>query len=79
VAGNPNATVADDVRPLREAGYDDGQILGITLFVALRVAFATVNDALGARPDAELAAAAPGQVRAAVRFGRPIAGPPAPR
>ena len=45
----------------------------ITTFVALRLAFATVNDALGAQPDAELAAGAPPAVAAAVTFGRPVA------
>jgi alkylhydroperoxidase family enzyme len=68
---DPNGTRAADVEALREAGYDDAQILAITVYVALRIAFSTVNDALGARPDQELAAAAPEAVRAAVTFGRP--------
>ncbi len=33
---------------LRDAGFTDGQIFAITLFVSLRIAFSTVNDALGA-------------------------------
>lgn len=37
----------------RAAGFDTAQILRLTLFVALRVAFATVNGALGARPERE--------------------------
>jgi hypothetical protein len=37
------------------------------------VAFALVNDALGARPDAQLRTAAPPEVLAAVTFGRPVA------
>ena len=57
-----------------DAGYDDRQIFAITMFVALRLAFSTVNDALGAQPDAELAATVPDQVRDAVAFGRPAAG-----
>ena len=78
----PNATTAADVDELRAAGYDDGQIVAVTLFVALRLAFAAVNDALGAQPDAQLAAAAPPAVRDAVIFGRPVSasdesGPPA--
>jgi SAM-dependent methyltransferase/alkylhydroperoxidase family enzyme len=78
----PNATTAADVEQLRAAGYDDGRIVAITTFVALRLAFAAVNDALGVQPDAELAAAAPPPVRDAVSFGRPVAttdesGPPA--
>jgi SAM-dependent methyltransferase/alkylhydroperoxidase family enzyme len=68
----PNATTAADVDELRAAGYDDGQIVAITTFVALRLAFAAVNDALGAQPDAELAATAPPAVRDAVTFGRPV-------
>ena len=68
----PNATTASDVDELRAAGYDDGQIVAITVFVALRLAFATVNDALGAQPDAELAAAAPPALRDEVTFGRPV-------
>jgi alkylhydroperoxidase family enzyme len=70
----PNATTAADVEELRAVGYDDGQIVAVTAFVALRLAFAAVNDALGAQPDAELAAAAPSAVRDAVTFGRPVSG-----
>ncbi len=71
VTVEPNATTADDLAPLREAGYDDTQIAAITLFVALRVAFSTVNDALGARPDVGLVESVPPQVRDAVTWGRP--------
>jgi alkylhydroperoxidase family enzyme len=63
---DPNATEPGDVEPLREAGYDDAQILAITAFVALRAAFATVNDALGVQPDRELSETAPPAVRDAV-------------
>ena len=74
VARDPNATEARDVQPLRDAGYDDAQIFAITVFVALRLAFAMVNDALGARPDAELLATVPASVRHAVTYGRPATG-----
>lgn len=40
------------------------------MYVALRLAFSTVNDALGAHPDAELADEAPAAVRDAVTWGR---------
>lgn len=70
VARDPNATTTHDVAPLRAVGYDDAQVLAITTFVALRLAFSTVNDALGAVPDDELKAAASPQVRAAVTWGR---------
>ena len=66
--------MAVDVEPLRAVGYDDAQILAVTAFVALRLAFSTVNDALGVRPDQQLRSAAPGPVLDAVTFGRPIAG-----
>jgi SAM-dependent methyltransferase/alkylhydroperoxidase family enzyme len=72
VTRDPNATAAGDVAALREAGFDDEQIFAITLFVALRVAFSTVNDALGARPDRQLGASVPPPVRAAVTYGRPV-------
>ena len=73
VARNPNATTPADVQALRDAGLDDGQIFAITAFVALRLAFSTVNDALGAQPDGPLAQSLPPEVRAAVTFGRPVA------
>jgi hypothetical protein len=72
VAADPNATTADDVQALRDAGFDDRQIFAITSYVALRVAFSTVNDALGAQPDEQLGAIVPDEVRAAVDFGRPV-------
>jgi alkylhydroperoxidase family enzyme len=71
LAADPNATTPADVEALRSIGLDDGQIVAVTVFVAVRMAFSTVNDALGAHPDAELATAAPAPVRAAITFGRP--------
>lgn len=73
LARDPNGTTPADVEALREAGLDDAQIVAMTLFVALRIAFSTVNDALGARPDVQLAEKAPDSVRQAVTYGRPIA------
>jgi uncharacterized peroxidase-related enzyme len=70
VAGDPNATTAADVQALRDAGFDDLQIFAITVFVAARLAFSTVNDALGATPDVELVASLPPAIREAVSFGR---------
>ncbi len=74
VTRDPNATSVADVQGLRDAGFDDDQIFAITAFVALRIAFSTVNDAFGARPDRELAEAVPTRVLEAVTFGRPIDG-----
>ena len=72
VARDPNATGAADVQALRDAGFSDSQIFTITVFVALRLAFSTVNDALGLRPDAALRTTAPRVVLDAVTVGRPI-------
>ena len=47
LARDPNSTTAADVQSLRAAGFDDAQIFAITVFAALRIAFSTVNDALG--------------------------------
>jgi len=76
VAGNPSATTPADLEPLRSAGFDDRQIFAITVFVALRRAFSTVNDALGPLPDHQLRADAPPAVHEAVTFGRPAADQP---
>ena len=74
VVRDPNGTLPAHVDELRALGFDDRQIFALTLFVALRVAFSTVNDALGAAPDAELARSVPTAVRDRVVFGRPVAG-----
>lgn len=73
VALDPNGTVRADVGLLRDHGFSDAEVFAITLFVALRMAFSAVNDALGARPDAELRTSAPAAVLDAVTFGRRIA------
>jgi hypothetical protein len=76
VATDPNATTPADIQALRDTGLDDGQVFAITAFVALRLAFSTVNDSLGAQPDAELARSLPPQIREAVTYGRPAAQTP---
>jgi uncharacterized peroxidase-related enzyme len=76
IARHPNATSATDVAELRQAGFSDSDIFAMTVFVALRLAFSTVNDALGARPDAEYRSLAPAAVLDAVTYGRPIDGGP---
>jgi alkylhydroperoxidase family enzyme len=72
LARDPNSTTAADVVALRAAGFADAQIFAISVYVALRIAFSTVNDALGAQPDQQLGADTPAAVRDAVTFGRPI-------
>jgi alkylhydroperoxidase family enzyme len=71
VAGDPNGTTQEDVDALRSAGFIDEQIFAITAFVALRLAFSTVNDALGVGPDMALCNTAPVAVVRAIQFGRP--------
>jgi uncharacterized protein YciW len=75
VARDPNNTRPDDVQALRDAGYGDADIFAMTVFIGLRLAFSTVNDALGARPDIEFLTTAPPSVLNAVTFGRAIDGP----
>jgi uncharacterized peroxidase-related enzyme len=71
VVMDPNGALQRDVDALRKAGLDEREIFEATVFTALRLAFSTVNDALGLSPDAQVAQAAPPEVRRAVRFGRP--------
>jgi uncharacterized peroxidase-related enzyme len=73
VVCDPNGTERADVDALREAGLSDREIFEATVFIGMRAAFAMVNDALGACPDAELVAEAPQAVRDAVSYGRPPA------
>jgi uncharacterized peroxidase-related enzyme len=75
VARDPNGASAADVEAMRTAGFDDAQIFAVTCFVAFRIAFSTVNDALGALPDHQLGESASHPVREAITWGRPI-GPP---
>jgi uncharacterized peroxidase-related enzyme len=72
VVEDPSGTTVDDLAALRAAGLDDRQILAVTVYIALRVAFSTVNDALGARPDAVFSTSIPPVVREAITYGRPI-------
>jgi uncharacterized peroxidase-related enzyme len=65
-----NATGAQDLDELRTAGLSEQEIFEATTFIAFRIAFSTVNDALGVRPDWQLTEAVPPEVRAAVTFGR---------
>lgn len=62
-----NGTTPADVQRLRDAGFDDHQVAALTLYAALRLAFSTVNDALGALPDAPLLGTTPPAVRAVVQ------------
>jgi alkylhydroperoxidase family enzyme len=70
VVGAPNETGPEDVDELRAAGFSDDQIFAVTLFVVLRLAFSSFNDALGLRLDQAVVDALPAVVRDAVTWGR---------
>lgn len=70
VAADPNDTTPDDVQALRDVGFDEAQVLALTTYLALRIAFSVTNDALGAGPDQELLDAVDPAVRDAVTWGR---------
>lgn len=71
VAADPASTTPEDVASLRAVGFSDAEVVAVTAYLAARLAFAAVNDALGARPDRELVERAPDGVLDAVDFGRP--------
>jgi alkylhydroperoxidase family enzyme len=71
VANDPNGTTPEDVGTLRAAGFSDAQIFAVTTFIALRLAFSTVNDALGVGPDVALRSSAPAAINDAIAYGRP--------
>jgi uncharacterized peroxidase-related enzyme len=71
IVKDPNATTPADIEALRDAGLNDEQIFAITAFVALRLAFSTINDSLGAEPDRQLVESLPKEVVDAVTYGRP--------
>jgi alkylhydroperoxidase family enzyme len=72
VIADPNGTTRTDVEALRVAGLSEQEIFDATVFVAFRLAFCTVNDALGTLPDRQLAQDAPPAVLASVNFGREV-------
>jgi uncharacterized peroxidase-related enzyme len=70
VLHDPNATTQADIDHLRSVGFSDREILEATTWIAFRLAFSTINDAVGAVPDVQLIESAPGPVRQAVGYGR---------
>jgi alkylhydroperoxidase family enzyme len=70
VLADPNATTETDVQALRVAGFSEREIFEATTLIGLRIAFSTINDALGLAPDHQLVERAPAAVRDAVTFGR---------
>jgi uncharacterized peroxidase-related enzyme len=66
-----NAPTQADVDHLRDIGFSDREIFEATAFIAFRLAFSTIDSALGALPDQELIERVPPLVREAVTYGRP--------
>lgn len=71
VAGDPTSTTGADIADLRALGLTDAEIHAITVYIGARIAFSTVNDALGAPLDRPLLEEYPPEVVEAVNFGRP--------
>jgi uncharacterized peroxidase-related enzyme len=70
IVDDPNAMTEIGVERLREAGLTEREIFEATAWIGLRLGFSTINDALGAQPDAQLVERVPVVVREAVSFGR---------
>ena len=66
-----NAPTQADVDHLRDVGFSDREIFEATAFIAFRLAFSTIDSALGAQPDQELIERVPPLIREAVTYGRP--------
>jgi alkylhydroperoxidase family enzyme len=67
------ASIGDEeLRPLRELGLSEPEIMDVVLAAAARCFFSKTLDALGVLPDASLAELDPG-VREVLVVGRPIA------
>jgi alkylhydroperoxidase family enzyme len=69
-----DATAIDDesLRPLRELGLTEPEIMDVVLAAAARCFFSKTLDALGVRPDARYAELDP-SIREVLVVGRPIA------
>jgi SAM-dependent methyltransferase len=70
ITRDANSTTRADVDQLRAAGLTEDEIFAVTVLVGLRLAFSTVNVALGATPDDQLRASVPEAVRRPVALGR---------
>lgn len=70
VVSDPVAIEATEVDSLKAVGLTEQEIFEATALIGFRLAFSTVNNALGVPPDPQVEAAAPPEVRRAVRFGR---------
>jgi len=72
VVDDPASIEDEDLRPLRELGLSEPEIMDVVLAAAARCFFSKTLDALGVLPDASLAELDP-EVREVLVVGRPIA------
>lgn len=72
VVGDAAAIDDDDLRPLRNLGLSEAEIMDVILAAAARCFFSKTLDGLGVRPDASLAELDPA-LREVLVVGRPIA------
>ena len=76
VMRSATTTTSADIDELRQVGVDDDTIFAMTFYAAMRMAFSTVNNALGAHPDRQFRTTAAPQVIAAIDYGRPMGSEP---
>ena len=72
VVDDASAIGEEDLRPLRELGLSEAEIMDVVLAAAARCFFSKTLDGLGVRPDASYAELEP-ELREALVVGRPIA------
>jgi len=72
VVDDASAIDDDDLRPLRELGLTEPEVMDVVLAAAARCFFSKTLDGLGVRPDASYAELDP-SVREVLVVGRPIA------
>lgn len=70
VARSPSSSTPQDIQRLRDAGFEEPQIVALTVYAGLRTAFSSINSSLGAHPDAALSGALDPAVLAAITWGR---------
>ena len=70
VMQSATTTTPHDIDQLRQAGIDDDTIFAVTFYAAMRMAFSTINNALGAHPDRQFRTSAAPQVLSAIDYGR---------
>jgi uncharacterized peroxidase-related enzyme len=74
VIEHPSGTTREQIEALHVAGFSDREIFEATVLIAFRSAFCTVNGALGARPDRQLADETPPAILSSVTYGRAVDG-----